>query len=70
VSYYLNRLVGELHVSASPREVIRHVRRTLRTTALTDRRLREARHSLYRDALGVHKANRDLFVAVARGEVG
>lgn len=55
----MRRLVGELYVSASNREVIRHIRSRLRPEAKT-REWREARHAAYREALRIHHENQEL----------
>jgi hypothetical protein len=52
--------VRDLHVSATDRECIAHVRRKLRPEVRRSREAREARHEIYRDALAAHRKHRAL----------
>jgi len=63
----IRQIVGRLHVSASPRDVIRAVRKALLKSARQDPKHREARKGMYREALSVHGENRDLYHAVMTG---
>lgn len=61
------RLVGDLHVTASARDVIRHVRARIEPHHQRAREAREARHSLFRDCLEAHQEHRELYARVMGG---
>ena len=64
----IGNIVDRLHVSASPRDVIRAVRKSLRAPAL--RRVnRVVRHQYYRAALARHRYNQDTYVLLMRGGI-
>jgi len=54
--------VRDLHVSASPRECVRHVSQKLDTSKRRDRAFRTHRHALIRAAIEAHEANRNLYM--------
>lgn len=68
MSYGAN-MASRLHVSATPREVIKYVHSRMLKKArrgTTGRERREARHQVIRDALTQHEANRDLYRSIYR----
>lgn len=63
-------IAGRCHVWDSNMQVIRAVRKAMAQKQRRDPKLRTARHSVYRDALEAHAANRALFYALAKGDLG
>ena len=57
----ITNVVGRLHVSASNREVVRAVRKALKRKFRHNYAFRRDRHSVYREAIEQHAANRKLF---------
>jgi hypothetical protein len=53
-------IIRDLHVSATDRECVAHVRRKLRPDVRRSREARETRHEIYRDALAAHRKHRAL----------
>ena len=52
----------DLHISASPRECVRHVSQKIDPTKRRNRAFRASRHALIRAALKAHEANRKLYM--------
>lgn len=61
---HVGRMVGRLHVSATPLEVIRYVRSRMTDEARTAPEWRDFRRSIYRTALAAHAENRALYQRV------
>jgi hypothetical protein len=65
----IRMMVGELHVSASNRDVIRLIRSKLNRDTRTGRARRKMRHAYYRQALRQHEINAKLYVRVMSGAI-
>jgi len=59
-----------LHVTASDIDVIRAVRRKLRSSVLRDKDKRDNRHAIYRAILPEHRDAQRLYVDVVSGNLG
>ncbi|WP_152606688.1 hypothetical protein [Aquabacterium sp. NJ1] len=64
MSFAARHAVRDLHVAATTRQVIRHLRQKMRPECLQDRRMRKSRHDFYRDALTAHAENVQLFQSI------
>lgn len=62
MSFAAEFTVRDLHVSASPRECVRHVLKKLDPAKRKARAFRTPRHALIRAALEAHEANRNLYM--------
>jgi hypothetical protein len=64
----VRQIVNRCHVGESNRTVIRYVVSRLRHGYRTFHAMsREQRHLLMRDAIEVHRTNRDLYIRVTQG---
>lgn len=65
----ISYLVGKLHVSTSDREVIRFLRNKMKKQ-MRGRKMRDVRHSAFREGLMVHHHNQVTYRAVMSGNFG
>jgi hypothetical protein len=66
---FVASMVGRVHVSTAPRDVIAHVRAALAPEVRDDPAMREQRHAVYRAALHYHARNRAMYDAVVTGRL-